>query len=297
MDITDEKILAKYTIVKKLGEGGQGAVYLATRKSDKKKVALKVIKIKKGKNLKKEIEKALLEIKILKKVSAEPTCNMYISCYHSHMVDWDKGIIYLEMEYIDGHNLMEYGKSLYESGDIDTLINAIYMTVKAITTALKFIHQHGILHNDIKPENIVVERETNIPKLVDFGLACQTKAKDNKSCTSPLNKEIGECCIGGGGTYSYLAPERVNYGVRYPQSDIWSLGATMYRIITGNIIWGNRDSKSTILMELTNAIENEEPEELESDVELLNTLIDGMTKKDITKRLTSDKILHLLRNF
>ncbi len=299
MNITDERVLAKYTFIKKLGQGAQGSVYLVTRKLDEKKAALKVIKIhmQLGKNgLKTAINKALLEVELLKLVSNEPNCNIYISCYHYHMVDWKNGIIYLEMEYIDGPDFMEYIKPLYKLNDADTLIKVVYMVIKAITTALKHIHNHGILHLDIKPENIIVEKGTNIPKLVDFGIACKTKSENNNLCTVPLNKEIGECCVGGGGTYAYLAPERIIYKVRYPQSDIWSLGATMYRIITGNIIWGNRNPLYTSIDTIRDAIKTEEPEKLESDVDLLNILVDGMTKKDITKRLTSYKILHLLRH-
>ena len=300
MELSDinEKVLAKYNFVKKLGAGAQGAVYLVTRKLDEKKAALKIIIVKpqKDEDLETALNKALLEIKILKEVSAEPKCNMYISCYHSHMVDVKTGTIYLEMEYIEGPDLKEYVKPLYESGDADTLISIIYMVVKAITIALTHIHQYGVLHNDIKPENIVVERKTKIPKLVDFGIACEAKPKNDTFCTTPLNKEIGECCLGGGGTYNYLAPERTIYGVRYPQSDIWSLGATMYTIITGTLIWGGRDPKNTNIKMIKAAIQTEEPEELGSEIDLLNTLIDGMTRKDITKRLTSDKILHLLRN-
>ena len=142
----------------------------------------------------------------------------------------------------------------------------------------------------------MVEKGTNIPKLVDFGVACEAKDKDSSICTNPLKKQIGECCEGGGGSLAYVAPEALIYSVRYPQSDLWSLGATMYTIMTGFIIWGNRDSKTTSASVLRNAIKNDEPEELGSDIELLNTVIDGMTKKDITKRLTSNKVLHLLRN-
>ncbi len=308
--LTNEKVLNKYNIIKKLGAGAFGAVYLAIRKSDEEKVALKVIKITGDSKVIKndKINKALLEIQMLKKVSAEPDCNMYISCYHSHMVDREDGVIYLEMEYIDGPDLKDYMKPLYESGDSEMVINIVYMVIKALTIALTHIHKNGILHNDIKPENIVVERETNIPKLVDFGVSCVTKTKDNEICMKPLGKKIDQCCKGNGFTLFYVAPERINYNIRYPQSDIWSLGATMYNVLTNESIWisdedfyfqiqlyPNETPLNLYKKYIIKGIKNNEPRELGADNEFLNTIIDGMTKKDITKRLTSDKILHLLR--
>ena len=294
----NEKVLDKYIFVKKLGQGGQGTVYLVERKSDGKKVALKIIKVikKKYETIITALNRSLMEIEFLKEVSAEPKCNLYISCYHSHLVDIKANVIYLEMEYIDGPNLLEYVKPLYESEDVDTLTNIIYMVVKAITTALVHVHEKGILHNDIKPDNIVIEKGTNIPKLVDFGLACHAKRKESFICMSPMNEEIDECCYGGGGTYNYLAPERVIYTVRYPQSDIWSLGATMYTIMTGELIWGNRDPKKTSLKILNAAIYTEEPEKLNSGIDFLDNLIDGMTRKDIIDRFTSTDVLIMLKD-
>ena len=298
MDITNSKILSKYIVIKQLGKGAQGAVYLASRKSDGSKVAIKKVEvIPTGKeDMEKAIDKALIEIRLLKKVSAEPDCNIYISCYIEHIIEWDDGVIYLVMEFIDGPNLQEYVNPLYVTQDSETLIKIIYSTTKAITKALKEVHSHGILHRDIKPANIVVELNTGIPKLVDFGMACQAIAKDDSLCAGPKNEEIGSCCIGGGGSFSFLAPERIIYDVRYPQSDTWSLGATMYSLITNKIIWGNRDFKTTTQSILKQAILLEEPEKLESGIELLDNLVNGMTRKDINKRISSDEILYLLRN-
>ncbi|GAH17141.1 unnamed protein product, partial [marine sediment metagenome] len=98
------------------------------------------------------------------------------------------------------------------------------------------------------------------------------------------------------GTFSYVAPERVLYDVRYPQSDIWSLGATMYSLITKKIIWGDRDFATTTVPMLRQAILLEEPEKLESGIELLDNLVNGMTMKNISDRITSEKILMMLRD-
>ena len=97
----------------------------------------------------KKMDDALLEIQLLKKVSAEPRCNLYISCYIDHMVDWINGIIYLVMEYIDGPDLLDYVIPLYKTQDSETLVEIVYKTCKAMAIAFKHIHEHGILHRDI----------------------------------------------------------------------------------------------------------------------------------------------------
>jgi len=299
MHITDQKILSKYNIIKQLGRGGYGDVYLAVRNSDGKQVAIKKVEVKpeEREDLEKAIDKALIEIRLLKKVSAEPACNLYISCYIEHIINWNDGIIYLVMEYIDGPNLKDYVEPLYETQDSETMLQIIYKTSKAMALALKHVHNNGILHRDIKPENIVIETSTGIPKLVDFGIACQAMSKDNALCSGPDNEEVDQCCVGGGGTFSYVAPERILYDVRYPQSDVWSLGASMYSLITRKIIWGHRDPATTTPSMIRQAILLEEPEKLGSGIELLDNLVDGMTKKDIFDRITIDGILKMLQYY
>lgn len=295
--ITNPNITSKYDVIKKIGQGGQGSVYLGINKQNNNNVAIKEMVIKPigDENLQTAIKKSLVEIELLKNVSSEPNCNVYISCYIEHFVDWDNGVIYLVMEYIDGLSLKEYVQPLYVSGDSETLIDIVFKTVKGITEALNDVHSRGILHQDIKPENIVVENETGIPKLVDFGLACRAIDKMDDVCLSIYEKPVGECCIAGGGTFAYLAPERLLYNVRYPQSDIWSLGATMYTILTGRIIWGARDPATTKPSMIQTAVFLDEPEKIDSGNPLLDNLINGMTKKDITERLDKTEILDMLK--
>ena len=126
-------------------------------------------------------------------------------------------------------------------------------------------------------------------------------SKDDSLCVGPSSSSsytetIGMCCVGGGGTFAYMAPERIIYDVRYPQSDIWSLGATMYTLLTGKIIWGARDFDKATIDIIKVAILLEQPEEIDSGILLLDSLINGMTKKDVTQRITTDKIMFMLRD-
>lgn len=296
MSIEDTRILSKYNIIKKLGEGGQGSVYLASKKDDGARVAIKKIEVTQFPNesLEQSIGRASLEFQILKKVSVSPNCD-YISCYIEHVVNLEKKEIYLVMEYIDGLNLLEYVKGIIQSQDTELVLDISYKVIKAISLALQAIHKNGVLHRDIKPENIVVENRTGIPKLVDFGTACLALKKEDAAC-----KSVEECCLGGGGTYSYLSPERILFNVSYPQSDIWSLGATMYSLLTGEVIWF--DGASVLDEEMKNKAivkfvrEGNEPKKLNSGIELLDKLVNGMTAKDISERITIDSILDMLKD-
>ena len=285
MDFVEEN----YEIIKLIGSGAYGSVSLAKRKLDGKLIALKIIKTKNDKKLNAAIE----EIKALEKVSKFPECNKYISCLDAGFVDDINKIVYIEMEYIDGPNLEEYVKPFIEAGDGEALKNISLKVINAITQALQVVHENGLLHNDIKPANIVIEKNTMIPKLVDFGLSCITSPAI--ACKID-DKEFGRCCEGGGGSFSFVAPELIISFKRFYASDIWSLGATIYSILTGASIWNRgipyKDMKIPTIKIIVRS--GREAEEIESPWEELNVVVNGMTRRNINNRLTSKQILRLL---
>nr|QBK91638.1 MAG: putative serine/threonine protein kinase [Pithovirus LCPAC302] len=290
--------LIGYRVIRKLGKGAQGSVYLAVRNYDNRYVAIKEVKIPKGIKFQTNLERVLEEINILRSVSAEPTCNQYISCYVDHKIDSERGIVFLIMEYIDGPNLKEYIQPFYEQQDPVGLVETVFLVVKAITTALKHIHDRNILHQDIKPENIVINSQ-RVPKLVDFGVSCKTLPKYDDICLYPtkdLTVEVNKCCNTDGGTFMYIAPEWILDNIRYPQSDIFSLGATIYTILTGRVIWRAREIQESTSLDIILAMKSEQPEEIESNNILLNTLVNGMTRKDVLQRFTDDEVLNLLKD-
>ena len=283
-----KKYYKVYDVVKKLGEGSQGSVYMSLHNDIK--VAIKIFK---PPTSLKSRQKIRSEINILKKISKH-NCNTYISCYIDSGTDQEGNYI-IEMEYIDGQNLYDYTKSLsrHKKQDMKILIEIAYLVIKAIVIALKNIHQSGILHNDIKLNNIVVERETRIPKLVDFGFACETFPKDSSVCRIE-GEVINKCCTDRGRNMANVAPEYIINRVRYPQSDIWSLGTSMYTLFTRDIIWKTDPFERFTTDTLKKKIRHGKPERLNTGNKLLNDIINGMTEKDITQRLTADQILEML---
>ena len=167
-----------------------------------------------------------------------------------------------------------------EEGDTDNLLKIIYISIRDICYDLKSLHDKNILHQDIKPENIIVDKNTRIPILVDFGLSCVTNPKGEDMC-------IFDKCCKSGGTVEFMASERLSliFSVGYPKSDVWSLGATMYYIIFKEHI---RDPRMIQIAKI---------ERVNTEIELLDNLLNGMTEKNIEERFSVDFILEMLKDY
>lgn len=278
----DKFIAEHYNVVKMLGKGAFGKVYLVTKLGEDKLIALKKITIEKDKkeSLETKLQKVEDEINMMKEI-ANPKCSPYMSCYIGHHIikNGRKITIYLEMEYVKGQSIDKYILPFREENDTPNMIKIAFILIKYICSALEILHQKNILHEDIKPENIIIDDETLIPVLVDFGLSCVTKPKGEGDC-------VYDKCCKNGGTVEFMAPERLTHNskVAYPKSDVWSLGATIFYLITG---FHNRD---------TRMINNSSIEKLDTENKLLNKIVNGMTDIDINTRYDIDFILKELQH-
>lgn len=301
METGCDVFMQKYQIIKELGKGTYGKVMLVKNLESDRLAALKQIIIPRTKDNKlnpQKLKMAQREILFLKKI-ADPQCNPYLACYYDSCIDYNKNIVYIEMEYIDGPDIKTYLSSLAERNlPLDEITGIIYKIIRSMILALKDIHNKGILHLDVKPENILINKN-GISKLVDFGVSCITLPKTSNICVIH-NKTIGECCPEKGGTIAFTAPELYLYGVRYPTSDYWSLGSTIYYLLNNQYIWnrlnylpGNIDLR-TIMKDI---VENDEPEELNLTLEPINTIVNGMTQKNISDRLNPNQILDIMDKY
>lgn len=184
-----------YQIEKVLGQGGFGKVYLVTKGG--KKFALK------EQIPENQMELALHEIEMLKKVSL-PICHPNVACIIESWQEENK--VYIVSEFIEGKEL---SKINLPSNDA-FLIQSI---VVDILFALLFIHGRGVVHADIKGENIMITDKDKSPVLVDLGVSCVMR--QNESCR-PL-----------GWTIDYRAPEMTKTELATPQTDIYALGVTL----------------------------------------------------------------------
>jgi len=204
------QIIPGFELVRKLGEGGMGATYLARQESMERLVALKVLR----KSLSRDeqfVARFRREAQLAGRLD-------HVNIVQAIDVGEAAGFHYLIMEYVEGRNL---GDMMPESGPMSEEL-ALHVVIQ-MSRALEFAQQHGIIHRDIKPDNILVTSE-RVAKLCDFGLARQDGG-DGTRLT-----QTGTAM----GTPHYVSPEQAR-GDRSVdiRSDIYSLGATLYHLVTG----------------------------------------------------------------
>jgi len=208
--ISQEDIFKIYVFGEKIGAGSFSSVVKANTKIDDKVYAVKIINKSKVSNKKNEF---LNEIRILQKLDHPNIIKLY-EIYESQ----DK--FYLVMEFLSGPNL---SKRIEKEGNISEYF--IASVLYKILSAINYCHSIGICHRDIKPENIMFnDKEV---KIIDFGLS-----KKFHSGVAKFKSFLG--------TPYYVAPEVIKQEYSF-NCDVWSIGATAFKIITGQPPFPNFD--------------------------------------------------------
>lgn len=271
------------------GCGGFGTIYVGELLSDRKIAAIKEIR---KKYVRDNIKILNNEINILKSIS-EQGCNSNIVCYYNHI---DKiNYLYIIMEYIDGTNIDDYVLEKCSDYDIcigDPLHELIYNLTYKLLIGLKFIHDNGIVHGDIKPSNIMIRDDESIV-YVDFGLSCKNGLV---SCEN----------VGAPGTLYYIDPYLIKTRSFEKTNDIWSLGITLLDLLNIHP-WKIENEENLKTKAILKYIENNEPItnivpefKYTSNSQLIpngdytikmQNIIDVMVVKDVNKRYTIDDIL------
>ena len=216
LDVGSE-VDGRYRIIELIGEGGMGKVYLAEHVEIGKRVALKVLHPSYSR-MPDLVERFRREARAASKIG------------HPNIVDVTDfgatadGSVYFVMEYLEG---VELGSVIEREGALD-VARALRITGQ-ICRALSAAHREGIIHRDLKPENIFLitrDGEADVVKVLDFGIAKTTEAEAarERRLTSP-----GMAM----GTPEYMAPEQAAGRPADARTDIYSLGAIMYEMVTG----------------------------------------------------------------
>jgi serine/threonine protein kinase len=203
-DILD---IGGYTIKKRIGVGARSTIYLATDDSDGKEVALKRVIFERPEDTR-IFEQVETEYKIAQKVD-----HPYIrKCYKMKKIRnmFQTKEMLLAMEYFDAQSL--------EDGPALSLVDVL-LVFRMVATGLNAMHQCGLVHCDIKPNNILFSIAGSI-KIIDLGQSCR----------------IGTTKRRIQGTPDYIAPEQVRRKPLGPKTDIFNLGATMYWALTGKTV-------------------------------------------------------------
>jgi serine/threonine protein kinase len=209
MTSSDLPRIGPYEIERKLGAGGMGTVYLGTHVETRQQVAVKVLSA----SLAQEegiIERFLREIDAMKQLSVSNVVQLYESGS-----DEDTGQMYFAMEFVDGETLGDRLKRLRRL----PWDQAVDIGLQ-ICTALKSAHNAGIIHRDLKPSNLLLGKD-GVVKLTDFGVA-QLFASQRLTVTGGVI-----------GTAEYMSPEQTEGKRATKTSDLYSLGAVLYVMLTG----------------------------------------------------------------
>jgi serine/threonine-protein kinase len=205
------RTLAGYRVLRKLGQGGMGQVYLAEQISLKRKVALKVLRPEVS-----ATANALARFKSEAEAIAQATHANIVQVYDHGEAD---GILYMALEYVEGRNLKEY---IARKGTPDLQLSLVIM--RQVAAALQRAGELGIVHRDIKPENILLTRKGEV-KVADFGLSrCLEGDRPALNLT-----QTGVTM----GTPLYMSPEQVEGKPVDSRTDIYSFGVTCYHMLAG----------------------------------------------------------------
>jgi len=257
---TGSTFAGRYQIIEELGKGGMGKVYKAQDTDLKEKVAIKLLRPEIAAD-KKTIERFRNELKFARKIRHKNVCQMYD-------LNKEKGAHYITMEYVDGKDLKSMIRMMGQSGSGKTIFIA-----KQVCEGLTEAHKLGVVHRDLKPQNIMVDEEGNA-RIMDFGIARSLKTKGITAAGVMI------------GTPEYMSPEQVEGKEVDQRSDIYSLGVILYEMVTGRVPFEG-DTPFTIGVKHKSEMPKD-PKELNSQLpEDLNLVILRCLEKDKENRYQS----------
>ncbi|MDE6271747.1 MAG: serine/threonine protein kinase [Muribaculaceae bacterium] len=206
--ISNKRIL-NYDVISLIGEGGMGRVYLAQNPVIGQKVAIKVLHPHYASNP--ELRARFRQEAVMLSEMNHPNIVKFLN-----FVENEEGV-FLIMEYVDGMSLDEF---IHKKNGLIIESRAIPLMTKLLS-ALSYAHQRGIVHRDITPKNILIDK-SGTPKILDFGIAQILSDVDR-------DKDIAQ----KGGATLYVSPERVLDRPIDQRADIYSLGVVMYEMMSG----------------------------------------------------------------
>jgi len=205
-------ILGPYKVMELIGKGGMGRIFLAEHVSLHRRVAIKVLQSEKAKNHE-LLQRFYREARAVAALDHPNIVKIFD-------VNEEAGSHFLVMEYVSGRTL----KQIMTAKGPLPYQKAVRYIIKT-ATGLKHAHEKGFVHRDIKPDNIIVSTEGNV-KILDMGLARSLNG-DGDNLTKMLNPNAVY------GSVDYISPEQSIGGTVDARSDLYSLGATLFAMITG----------------------------------------------------------------
>ncbi|NOZ52762.1 MAG: serine/threonine protein kinase [Gammaproteobacteria bacterium] len=218
--MTQALIQGKYQILSLLGRGGMGSVYHVMHEGLKRQDALKKLHEQYAEDPE-FVERFMREARAMARLDHPHIIRIY-----DVFADGDAN--YIAMEYFAGGSLV---KQLEEREHIDQ--DAVIFIVKQLASALAYAHTQGVVHRDIKPDNVLVTSDNTV-KITDFGIAA---VADELTLTS-----TGQMV----GSPRYMSPEQAKGSATDQRSDLFSLGIVFYEMLTGEMVFEGDSSIAII---------------------------------------------------
>lgn len=255
----------KYRVISLIGSGGMAMVYKAVHMSNRRYVAIKVLK-----------EEYKDDREFLRRFSREATAVLNLShenIVRAYDVGEFNGLPYIVMEYVEGHTL----KALIEQNGKLPVRTAIGITCQ-ILDALQAAHSHGIIHRDVKPQNVIVTAKGKA-KLTDFGIAREANAS---TVTFSGHQLLG--------SVHYISPEQAKGELATESSDLYSVGVSLYEMLTGEVPFSAESTVSVALMHIQQEVLP--PLSIDPNIPLsLNDIVLRTLEKDPKRRYDSARAM------
>jgi len=257
--------IGHYGIIRVLGEGGMGVVYLAEQAQPRRRVALKVIRPAfVNRNL---LKRFALEAEVLGRLQHAGIAQIF----EAGMAQTATGTQpFFAMELIEGLSLTAFAQQRQLSTKDRLLL------IARIAEAVHYAHQKGVIHRDLKPANILVTADGQ-PKILDFGVA---RATDSDIQTTTIDTDVGKLI----GTLPYMAPEQAggNPAEIDTRSDVYALGVIAYELLAGQ---RPHNLENKMIHEAVRIIQQDEPSRLSS----INRTLRGDIETIVAKALEKTK--------
>ncbi|WP_108669743.1 Stk1 family PASTA domain-containing Ser/Thr kinase [Peribacillus acanthi] len=219
-----KRIYGRYKIIDMVGGGGMANVYLAQDMILEREVALKILRM--------DFSNDEEFIRRFNREAQSATSLAHPNIVSIYDVGEEDDIYFIVMEYVKGLTLKQYIQKNHPIPVEKTLD-----IMSQITAAISHAHQNGIIHRDIKPQNILIDDHGNV-KITDFGIAMALSATSITQTNAVL------------GSVHYLSPEQARGGMANKKSDIYSLGIVMFELLTGRLPFSGESAVSIALKHL-----------------------------------------------